>query len=159
MPRKITAIVIHCSDSPKATTKTADIRRWHVQERGWSDIGYHRVIEGDGSVHQGRPDDVAGAHAEGYNSGSLGICVTGAFDRESISLDDAQGEALVQVVATLAKRHGVAPKDIIGHRDVYPRIKQPVAKSCPGARLYALLPELRRRVAAYLDADKGARRG
>lgn len=148
--RKITHIVIHCSDSPKATTKTADIKRWHVQERGWQDIGYHRVIEGDGSVHQGRPDDVIGAHAEGFNAQSLGVCVTGKFDLETIALGDLQGTALVQVCAVLCQRYKIPPANIIGHRDVYPLLKQPVAKTCPGKYLHALLPRLRERVEVYL---------
>lgn len=147
--RKLDYLVIHCSDSPKATTKTEDIRRWHVKERGWQDIGYHRVIEGDGSVHQGRPDDVAGAHAEGFNSRSLGVCVTGRFDVEAITLDDLQGTALIQVCAALCQRHKIPPSHIIGHRDVYPLLGKPVAKTCPGKNLQALLPRLRDRVEGY----------
>ena len=35
-------IVLHCS-ATKADQQitTAEIRRWHVVERGWADIGYH----------------------------------------------------------------------------------------------------------------------
>ena len=42
-------IVLHCS-ATKADQQitTAEIRRWHMAERGWADIGYHWIIERDG---------------------------------------------------------------------------------------------------------------
>lgn len=151
MPKRvITHLVIHCSASPKATTSAAQIKRWHVEGNGWSDVGYHRIIEGDGAVMQGRPDDVAGAHAEGFNSKSLGVCVVGDFDREAIDLSDPQGTALIQVCAVLCQRYKIPPANIIGHRDTYPLLGKPVAKTCPGAHLHALLPRLRERVEGYL---------
>lgn len=53
-----------------------DIREIHMA-RGWRDIGYHYVIEDDGSIVPGRPLDLAGAHARGWNARSIGICYTG----------------------------------------------------------------------------------
>ena len=44
---KVSKIYVHHSASPKASTDTARIRRWHL-DRGWNDIGYHWVIEHDG---------------------------------------------------------------------------------------------------------------
>lgn len=149
MPRKITHIVIHCSASNRSTTTVLDIERWH-RERGWSGIGYHKVIDISGAVHQGRPDDVAGAHAEGFNSRSLGICLIGDFDKDKLLEADPQFRALVQVVATLCKRHGIPVANVIGHRDVYPILGKPVAKSCPGASAHALLPRLRELARRYL---------
>jgi len=51
----IQKIVVHHSASNSITTKKADIERWHRQ-RGFSQIGYHKVIEGSGSVINGRPE-------------------------------------------------------------------------------------------------------
>lgn len=56
MMRKIDEIIVHCSATPEGRdVSMADIRRWHVEERGWSDVGYHFVVTLDGTVHIGRP--------------------------------------------------------------------------------------------------------
>lgn len=149
MARKIEWIVIHCSASDRHKTKPADIDRWH-RERGWDGIGYHKVIDGAGTVHQGRLDARIGAHAEGFNSHSLGICLTGNFDRDALTEDDSQFRALVQTCAVLCKRYGLKPDRIIGHRDTYTKLKKPMLKTCPGKNAYALLPRLRELVGGYL---------
>lgn len=149
MARKITHIVIHCSASDRHKTTPQQIDRWH-RARGWDGIGYHRVIDGAGTVHQGRPDDRIGAHAEGFNTHSLGICLTGNFDKDVLAEGDAQFKALVQACAVLCKRYGLTPDRIIGHRDTYAKLKKPVAKTCPGRTAYALLPRLRELVGGYL---------
>lgn len=83
--RKVTFLVVHHTASSKTTVE--QIRKWH-KERGFSDIGYHAVIYGDGSLHRGRPEDKIGAHALGANAGSLGISVCGNFAKDS--LEDKQ---------------------------------------------------------------------
>lgn len=47
------------------------------QGRGWHDIGYHGVVEVDGTFFKGRADDRVGAHVEGHNDGNLGFCLIG----------------------------------------------------------------------------------
>ena len=148
--RKIEWLVIHCSASPRDTTTLEDIDRWH-RAQGWDGCGYHRVIQGDGTVRQGRHDQKVGSHAQGFNAHSLGICLTGNFDKDVLQEEDDQFKALVQVCAVLCKRHGIPPERIIGHRDTYKLLRKKVAKSCPGNTAYALLPRLRELVAAYLD--------
>ena len=65
MMRHIDEIILHCSATPEGRDVSLDdIRRWHVDERGWSDVGYHFVITLDGVVHAGRPMDIAGAHVK-----------------------------------------------------------------------------------------------
>jgi hypothetical protein len=54
-------------------------------ERPWSDIGYNAGIEQVGSaiiVLPGRPLDKQGAHTQGFNNNSVGICVIGNYDYE-----------------------------------------------------------------------------
>lgn len=84
--RKIDEIIIHCSDSPEGRNdKAEDIRRWHKQ-RGFNDIGYHYVIDLDGTVEQGRPIEQAGAHCTGHNRNSIGICyIGGAYWRDGVN--------------------------------------------------------------------------
>jgi len=76
--RKVTKeIIIHCSATPEGKDYTVeDIRRWHLK-RGFKDIGYHYIIYRDGSVHVGRNKDLVGAHCEGHNAISIGICYIG----------------------------------------------------------------------------------
>jgi hypothetical protein len=125
------------------------VRGWHVNGNKWSDIGYHKVISPSGTVHQGRADAVIGAHAFGANAASLGILMVGDFSKAPPT--EAHLRSLVQVLATLAKRHKISLKNIIGHRDVAKLFPGGAASACPGDALYALLPEIRRRVGDYLD--------
>lgn len=76
--RKITKGVIHKSESDiDAHDNIATVKMWHVDERGWSDIGYHFFISKDGMVHRGRPLDRIGSHCYGHNHDSIGICLSG----------------------------------------------------------------------------------
>ena len=53
-----------------------EIDRWH-RERGFFMIGYHYVVRRDGSVEEGRPLMQPGAHVQGINDRSVGICMVG----------------------------------------------------------------------------------
>jgi len=93
-------IILHCSASDWGTALVFD--QWHRIERGWSGIGYHYVIENgfpsfdhfdrkerwrllDGQISSGRAIDAddqisdteRGAHAYGFNTGTIGICLVG----------------------------------------------------------------------------------
>ena len=79
--RDLQKIIVHCSASDLALhDDPAVIKDWHVNGNGWKDIGYHYVITKDGSVHQGRPLKEVGAHCEGENLFSVGICLTGEHE-------------------------------------------------------------------------------
>ena len=63
--RKINKAIVHCTATPEGRhTTVEDVRRWHL-DRGWSDIGYHYLIYLDGTVHEGRPIEIQGAHTKG----------------------------------------------------------------------------------------------
>ena len=67
-------IVIHCAATPDDRDVTAaDIKRWHVEDNGWDDIGYHFVIRRNGLVEAGRDIKMSGAHARAVNGRSVGI--------------------------------------------------------------------------------------
>lgn len=111
--RPITHIVIHCSATPDGAPRTVeDIDRMH-RERGWRKVGYHRVIELDGAVMTGRELEEVGAHVEGSNARSIGICMIGTTRFTSL-----QWEALAGLVRTLEARFHDAV--ICGHRDFSP---------------------------------------
>jgi len=79
--RKIEEIIVHCSATKTSHDIGADeIRKWHVEGNGWSDIGYHFVIRRDGTVENGRDLEIMGAHCKGHNQDSIGICLVGGLD-------------------------------------------------------------------------------
>lgn len=76
--RKISKIILHCSDSDNpAHDDISVIRDWHVNERGWSDVGYHYFITSKGDIQKGRDERTPGAHCYGQNAYSIGICLHG----------------------------------------------------------------------------------
>ena len=74
--RPINTIIVH--HSATRTGDVASFRRYHMDVKQWSDIGYHFVITNDAEVQIGRPIALSGAHARGRNTGSIGICLVGA---------------------------------------------------------------------------------
>jgi len=117
--RDIEMIIIHCSATPEGRdVSTDEIRSWHL-DRGWSDIGYHFVVELDGTVNDGRPLEISGAHAKGHNSNSIGVCYVGGLDESGEPKDTRtpeQEKALVELLENLKDQYPEA--QIIGHRDV-----------------------------------------
>lgn len=80
--RKIKYLYVHCSyTKPNMDIGVDTIRSWHVDGNGWSDIGYHDVIRRDGTIESGRPHEKTGAHAAGFNSDSIGVCLVGGMDK------------------------------------------------------------------------------
>lgn len=115
-------LILHHAEAIHATVE--EINRWHVA-RGWSGIGYHYYVRKDGSVYQGRPEDVVGAHAgssSGYNSRSIGICFEGNYMVET--MQERQLAAGLALVRQVEARYGNR-LNIIGHRDV-------TSTDCPG---------------------------
>ena len=124
--REIKEIIIHCADTPEGRdVKAEEIRRWHIKERGWRDIGYHYVIDIDGTIEEGRPIEEAGAHCTGHNAKSIGICYVGGCDEKMQPKDtrtEAQKASLLLLLKDLRKRYQKAK--IYGHRDF-------AQKACP----------------------------
>lgn len=124
--RQIKEIIIHCADTPEGRdVRAEDIKRWHTKERGWNDIGYHYVIDLDGTIEPGRPIEVAGAHCTGHNADSIGICYVGGCDAKMQPKDTRTEEQKASLITLLkhivAKYQGVK---IYGHRDFS-------SKACP----------------------------
>lgn len=118
--RIITLIVIHCAGSRVDRRYTyRQCRRDHINTNHWDDIGYHWYIELDGSIHQGRPEAVKGAHVKDHNNHSIGVCYEGGLDTQGKPADTrtpAQKEALLNLLRELHKRYPQAL--IVGHRDL-----------------------------------------
>lgn len=125
---KIDSIIIHCSATCAGQDLRAkDIDRMHRQ-RGFSQIGYNFVIDLDGTVENGRPLSIDGAHCNtkgfsgvSYNKHSIGICYIGGLDANGHPADtrtEAQKNSLRDLVAKLCKEYDII--ELLGHRDTSP---------------------------------------
>ena len=126
--KNIDAIVIHCTASRAGQDlRASDIDKMH-KERGFAGIGYHYVIDLDGTVEIGRPLPKDGAHCntaglsgKSYNKHSIGIVYVGGLDRDGNPADTrtpAQKVALDDLVHKLINEYPI--KEVIGHRDASP---------------------------------------
>ncbi len=137
-------LVLHCSATrPSQDIDRATIEAWH-KAKGWSAIGYHFVIKRDGTLQLGRPLEEIGAHVEGFNSHSVGICMVGGLDEAGVGLiNDRSGFTAAQWVTA----HTLIPMllkiwpaaRIVGHRDLSPDVdgdgsveQREWLKTCPG---------------------------
>lgn len=130
--RPIKEIFLHCTATPEGKDyNVATIKKWHLQ-RGFSDIGYHYVVYRDGSVHEGRDINVAGAHCTGHNTGSIGISYVGGLDASGKNAKDTrtpeQKEALLKLVRELCKKYNIPKTKVYGHY-------QFANKACPSFKI------------------------
>lgn len=134
----ITKIIIHCADTHNGMrlarfgkTAAQRIDDWHEKagfrreinnriafNRSLGYIGYHFVIDTDGTVESGRKVGERGAHVKGQNTGSIGICLVG-YSKFTLK----QWQALAKLVHQLSAQYPDA--SLHGHREF-------AAKFCPG---------------------------
>ena len=121
MEREITHVVIHCTATKEGVPFGRDaIDRSH-RARGFREIGYHYVVNADGSVEVGRPEHKQGAHVKGHNKFTIGIVYVGGLDSSGKPKDTrtlAQITSLKILVMYLQLKYPKA--DIVGHRDLSP---------------------------------------
>jgi hypothetical protein len=155
------AIVHHTAGANGYTAAQAPaivraIELYHVKGNGWNDIGYNFLVDRFGTVYEGRyggvERNVVGAHAEGFNTGSVGVAVLGEYSSLAVA-----AKARSSLAALLAWRLDIAHVDpastqsfisggnarfgaglpvflrtVSGHRDTG-------FTDCPGTALYNLL--------------------
>ena len=124
--RTITLIILHCSGiKPEQRSSARQIDQWH-RAKGWQGIGYHYVVRRNGTVEVGRPETKVGAHCQGHNRHSIGICYEGGLDAQGQPADtrtDRQKEALHLLIKDLKKRY---PKALVVGHNVFNKYK-----ACP----------------------------
>jgi len=175
----IQKLIVHHTDTqngdpdPAATVRS--IYYYHAVTQGWGDIGYNFLIDESGRIYEGRhsrdyaPGEtptgrdlsgrgVTGAHAQGFNSGTVGIALLGTLTSQDAT--PAARDALERLLAWEAYSTGLDPEgsstfvnpvsgqqatfpNIAGHRDVN-------ATECPGGTFYATLPAIRADVDARI---------
>ncbi|KIH98005.1 MarR family transcriptional regulator [Streptomonospora alba] len=117
-----TEFVVHHSAGP--TTQTVrSIQDFHMDGRGWSDIGYNLLVDDAGNAYEGRGWEMVGAHAISHNTSGIGVCYIGQDSPTSAA--KAAIRALYDEAGARAGRR-LEPK---GHRDVN-------ETSCPGDNLH-----------------------
>ena len=123
--RRVTKIIVHYSATPVSHRWTVErVRKCHL-EKGWSDIGYHWVVDREGVVWEGRPESLQGAHCRDYNRESIGVCWLGGLDGNGTpvgNITKAQTRSMEELLRQLHRRYPDAL--LYGHRDL-------AATKCP----------------------------
>lgn len=142
MLRPVTHILIHTAGTPRVSLDISakGIRAYHILERGWRDIGYHKVIRFNGAIEAGRAldddpwleYDEIGAGVHGGNLSTVHICFSGNGDlRDLTELQKAAGS---QEAARLLNQFKISDESfVLGHRECHQIHGVPIAhKTCPG---------------------------
>ncbi|MFG2247823.1 N-acetylmuramoyl-L-alanine amidase [Spirillospora sp. NPDC048823] len=119
-----TEFVVHYSEGP-TDQSVRSIQDFHMDGRGWADIGYNFLVDVGGRIYAGRGWLVVGAHAPDHNTSGIGVCMIGR-DGDAT----AAAKRSIRRLYDEAGRRGGRDLKKLGHRDVY-------ATSCPGDELYA----------------------
>jgi N-acetylmuramoyl-L-alanine amidase len=137
--RKINEIIVHCSATrpewfagKTLAAKVKEIKRWHVEDNGWNDIGYHFIVDQYGNIAKGRDVSIAGAHVPQRNANSIGICLIGGHgssptDKFDKNFTPEQDAALRELIDDLQSLHDGIEK-VSGHNDYANR-------ACPGFKV------------------------
>lgn len=104
------------------------VREWHLA-RGFNDVGYHWYIRRDGTLQQGRKENVKGAHClhMGMNHKSIGVCFEGHGDFEKPTV--AQLATFKALYEDIKGRWGIPVQNVLGHRETG------APKTCPGTKV------------------------
>ncbi|MBA2567760.1 MAG: N-acetylmuramoyl-L-alanine amidase [Actinobacteria bacterium] len=160
------AIVHHTAGSntysrAQSASIVRGIQLYHVRSNGWDDIGYNFLVDKYGQVFEGRAGgvdrNVVGAHAAGFNNGSVGVALLGNYDAGAVTPNART--ALTQLLAWRLDLGHLDPvsltnwtstgnprfptgapvtlRAVSGHRDTG-------FTSCPGGRLYGELGNIGR---------------
>ncbi|XP_045185303.2 peptidoglycan-recognition protein SC2-like [Mercenaria mercenaria] len=139
MSNSVTYAIIHhatgsrCFSTATCKTKVKSYQNYHMDTKGWWDIGYNFVVGEDGNIYEGRGWNVRGAHAgsSAINRNSIGICVIGDF---SNTVPNTAAQNAVKSLLNCAKNNGklASSYTLCGHRDVR-------STQCPGQSFYNLI--------------------
>jgi len=119
-------VVHHSAGEDRPGLDAAGIRRYHREERGYLDIGYHALVEmvdGEPFALIGRPWHWPGAHCKGHNDRALGIAFVGNYSVDE--LPDALFHAGYNTIRTWMRLFAIPPERIFRHSDL-------AATECPG---------------------------
>jgi N-acetylmuramoyl-L-alanine amidase len=127
-------VILHCSDTPDLPVTdpgfdrvtAAKIDEWHRQ-KGWQGCGYHHIIRRSGIIEPGRSETMMGAHVEGQNRDSIGVCLIGKRE-----FTEWQIPSLVRLYHEIYQRWGITSNRWYGHYEFTQR------KTCPNIPMVML---------------------
>ncbi len=125
------------SDGGDPAARLRQIQAYHIDTRGWCDIGYHFVVSQSGQVFQGRNESRTGAHVDDHNTGNVGISFIGNFENQRMG--STQFAAGAKILEWVARNYDIPlhRRYVLGHRE------QPgQATDCPGRYLLPRIEEL-----------------
>jgi hypothetical protein len=144
----------------------ASIYAYHTGTNRWCDTGYNFIVDRFGRIWEGRSGGITkpivGGHAQGFNTGSVGVSMLGQFEPgaspAAAEPSSAMLAATAKVIGWKLGLYGIDPTGtvkvtsggsnkwaagtvltinrVIGHRDVG-------QTACPGANMYKKLPSVR----------------
>ncbi|MEM7261858.1 MAG: peptidoglycan recognition family protein [Planctomycetota bacterium] len=117
--------VVDFSDPGRTSKRIEAIRRYHRETQGWSDIGYHYVVDRSGAVWEARGIGFRGAHAgsPALNHNNLGVLILGNFDEQP--LPPEQRDGLEEHLARWLDQYGLDRS----HVQLHSHVKE---TACPG---------------------------
>jgi hypothetical protein len=160
------AVVHHTAGSndyrtvDEAMQQIRNDQRYHIDGRGWCDLGYNFVVDKWGNIYEGRAKSltqpVIGVHAGGFNTGTVGVSMLGTYAAVPSA---ATQQSVAQIIGWRLGAYGVSPTGsmsyatgsgenskytnttvtlprVFGHRDV-------AYTNCPGDGGYAALGNIR----------------
>lgn len=130
-PRRATIhhSVTPTNDSMSPQARLRQIQSFHMNTRGWCDIGYNYAISRDGRVWRLRGPTTVGAHVANANTGNIGVLVVGTYTSQSANAAQLCGAAKLLRRLHEAYDISLARSNIKGHR-------QYASTACPGNVLY-----------------------
>ena len=155
-----THIVVHHSAGNTTSNDFAAVIRgywnYHVNTRGWADIGYNWLIDPNGVIYEGRGDRIRGAHSPCMNGSSTGICLVGEYTAntpnstiistlEQMIAWDASDKNIDILATSQNTSLGQTIANVSGHRtgkDMYPS-SNCTSTTCPGNNVYNMLSTIR----------------
>jgi hypothetical protein len=172
------AVVHHTADSNSYTTVAQAMQQirndaaYHISGLGWCDIGYNFIVDKWGNIYEGRAHSltqpVVGAHAGGFNTGTVGVAMLGTYDAAPSA---ATQQSVARIIGWRLGAYGIDPMGsmtyytgdggvgakfhnqnvalprVSGHRDVW-------FTACPGDGGYAALPNIRAMAATFSYAQR-----
>ncbi|MDP7476969.1 MAG: N-acetylmuramoyl-L-alanine amidase [Candidatus Peribacteraceae bacterium] len=155
---KVKLLVVHhtaqtiAGDDRSALERMRALYEYHANSRSWGDIGYHYVIDEQGTIYEGRSGgvNVVGGHVYCGNVGTVGVALMGNFEKEQPTLK--QVKALQWLLMDLSKAYdidlnkhisfkGKSTSPIVRHKDL-------ISTDCPGYYMTSAFSQMRRNTIA-----------
>ncbi|OLO40716.1 hypothetical protein BTR23_04375 [Alkalihalophilus pseudofirmus] len=104
-------IAIHHSATTSGSAEA--FARYHVNSLGWPGIGYHYVVDRDGSISWCHDLEIVSYHVGNSNGMSVGICMVGDFRTQTPT--SQQREAALDLTQYLMSELNISVDNVWGH--------------------------------------------